>query len=36
VDQLVGGGGDLWFDEVEHVRGKYPNMWPEASGIVGD
>jgi hypothetical protein len=35
VGQFVGGGGDLWFDEVEHAGGKYVNSSPEASGIIG-
>jgi hypothetical protein len=34
VDQLVGGGGDLWFNKVEHARGKYPNLAAESSGII--
>ena len=24
------GGGDLWFDEVEHGRGEYRRKWPES------
>jgi hypothetical protein len=35
VGQLVGGGGDLWFNEVKHARGKYRNRRPEASRIIG-
>jgi hypothetical protein len=35
VGQLVGGGGDLWFDEVEHARKKYPKHAAESSGIIG-
>ncbi len=35
VGQLVGGGGDLWFDKVEHARRKYPKGAMKSSGIIG-
>jgi hypothetical protein len=33
MGQLVGGGGNLWFDEVEHAPEKYRNSNAEASRI---
>jgi hypothetical protein len=35
MSELFGGGGDLWFDEVEHARGKYRKPALDASGIIG-
>jgi len=35
VSQLVGGGGNLGSDEIEHARRKYPNRAREASRIMG-
>jgi len=35
VNQLIGGGGNLWSDNIEHARGKYPNRAAEASRIMG-
>jgi hypothetical protein len=34
VGQLVGGGGNLWFDEIEHAREQYSNLTPKESRII--